>query len=125
MGNDWRNFVSDTNDNTRLDGGRRLRLDFHTQPVPNPLLSSFDVDAFIGTTGATGDSATDGDWNGPENGHSFWNFRCDLDNGSACTQWTVTPGGTAGLYSVPTKGNAVETFYASYTMPFSMTLTKQ
>jgi hypothetical protein len=73
-------------------------------------------------------------WNGPENGpppihHDFVTFTC-ATYASVCTSWTVTPGteggtGLAGLYSIPTKGNATETYLGSYTMPFSITLTKQ
>ncbi|PWT81793.1 MAG: hypothetical protein C5B57_09810 [Blastocatellia bacterium] len=147
------NFIFDTNDNARIDGGRRLVLDFHTPSTPftNPL----PVDVFIGTivvdssnpipgdnlrtmtTGQTLQRRTrigwvDGNtsyavaWNGPENdGHGFLNIHCDGNDGTSCIQWTVTPGGTAGLYSSPTKGNVTETYYGSYTMPFSATLFKQ
>jgi len=58
------NFVFDTNDNARLDLGRRLVLDFHDQlPAPSPIPSHgpYSVDVFIGTIGVTGVPAADGD----------------------------------------------------------------
>jgi hypothetical protein len=68
-------------------------------------------------------------WDGPENGHSFLNVHCDADDGAVgpthCTRWTVTPGGIAGLYSIPAKGREIDTYYAAVTMPFSMTLLKK
>jgi len=68
-------------------------------------------------------------WDGPENGHSFLNFHCDADDGAVnpthCTQWTVTPAGAAGLYSIPSKGKEVDSFYGNVSMPFSMTLLRK
>ena len=67
-------------------------------------------------------------WDGPDNGHSFLNVHCDNDDGALkprCTDWTVTPDGLAGLYSIPTKGKAVDTPYGSFDMPFTMTLRKK
>ena len=60
------NFVFDTNDNARLDLGRRLVLDFHSldaDAVPSgiPPNGPYSVDVFIGTIGVTGDAADEGD----------------------------------------------------------------
>jgi hypothetical protein len=148
------NFIFDTNDSSNLDGGRRLRLHFHGQPSPFATASQpFDIDTFLGTLGVNGNGTdrslrtmhindvlprrmrigwAEGNvsyslaWNGPENGHSFVNFTCvaPTDTQAACTTWVATPNGSAGLYSVPTKGKFVETFYGTYTMPFQMTLTQ-
>ena len=149
------NFVFDTNDQSNIDGGRRLVLDFHGQPnLPFAAPVPFPVDVFLGSlpvnstdtdnlqtmrAGETHQRRTrlawvDGDqqyslrWDGPENGHTFLSFHCDIDDGAVtphCTQWTVTPDGIAGLYSVPTKGKTVDTYYGAYSMPFSMTLLKK
>jgi hypothetical protein len=153
VGNAWGNFVFDTNDDASIDGNRRLVIDFRGQPTPSDVAPSFAADVFFSTIGVTGDASVDGNvrmmkaadvlprrtriawvtgnlqyslgWNGPENdGHGFLEFRCDRDDGTACEQWTVTPGGDAGLYSVPTKGKATQTYYGTYVMPFSATLLK-
>jgi hypothetical protein len=54
VANDNGNFVLDTNDNTKVDGGRRLRLNFAGQQgqyVTAPLSTNIDldVDVFFGT----------------------------------------------------------------------------
>jgi hypothetical protein len=51
------NFVFDTNDNARLDLGRRLVLNFRGEgvvpPSPIPPSGAYAVDVFIGTIGVT------------------------------------------------------------------------
>ena len=147
------NFLFDTNDNSRLDLGRRLHLDFHGQSTP--VFSTLDVDVFIGSLGAAGNPSVDGDlrvmslsqillrrtrinwvdgnlqyhlrWDGPDNGHGFLAFTCTVHNGTVCTRWSVAPNGNglAGLYSIATKGNATEIPHGTYSMPFEMTLDRQ
>lgn len=54
------NFVFDTNDNSSIDGARRLHLVFPTQvPTGSPFApnSELDIDAYFGTLGLTGTSA--------------------------------------------------------------------
>ena len=143
------NFIFDTNNAAAFDGLRRLVIHFPTPP-PSPLAQTFSADVFLGTL-ATDSSPTSNlrtmsagqtfprrtrvswvqgstqyslAWNGNLDGHNhgYVNFLCDI--GTSCTQWTVTPSGTAGLYSIPTKGNSSETYIGTYTMPFSMTLTR-
>ena len=66
-------------------------------------------------------------WDGPDNGHTFLSVRCEAESSGVkpvCVQWTVTPDGIAGLYSIPTKGKEVDTLHGSVSMPFSMTLRK-
>src|SRR3954452_402848 len=59
VGNDAGNFVFDTNDNARKDGGRRLVLDFHGQTgTPFPANVPILIDTFFGTL--SGGSADDG-----------------------------------------------------------------
>lgn len=144
------NFIFDTNDATGVDLGRRLKIDFKGQVGPFASRPAFPADVFLGTLATNSDptnnlrtmslgqtlarrtrvSWVEGStqyslaWNGTLDGHShgYVNFRCDI--GSPCTQWTVTPGGLAGLYSIPTKGNSTETYIGTYSMPFSMTLQK-
>jgi hypothetical protein len=114
------NFVFDTNDNARLDLGRRLFLDFHGQSVPSPIPPSgaYAVDVFIGTIGVTGVAADDGDLRamtaeqtlyrrariGWTEGTKSYSLRWDnpvnnvdgllsfhCDFGDPCQQWTMTP----------------------------------
>jgi hypothetical protein len=64
VGNDNGNFVFDTNDNSRVDGGRRLRLNFagqsgQYQKVPFSTDVELDIDTFFGTL--AGGLADDGD----------------------------------------------------------------
>ena len=149
LANTQGNFVFDTNDRSRTDGGRRLVLNLGTEVL--------HVDAFIGTIGVTGTNA-DGNlrtmavgdpplsrrtriswveesvqfslrWDGfsPD---SYIAFTCQEDNGLVegreCKRWTASPlGDDARLYSVPAKGGTTETFLGTYSMPFSMTLVRQ
>jgi hypothetical protein len=144
VGNDWGNFVFDTNDDAAVDGGRRLVLNFPSGPI--------SVDVFIGTIGVTGNASTDGNvrtlvetsgplprrlnmswvagnllyslrWNGI-NGASTSSFKCVASPSGTCVQWTAS-GGDAGLYSIPTKGRATETYVGTFSMPFEMTLDRQ
>ena len=148
------NFVFDTNDNARLDFHRRLVLDFNNQPdVPSGIPAGpYPVDVFIGTIGVTGVPAADGDlramitgqtlhrrarigwtegtqsyslrWDNPVNNvDGLLKFHCDF--GDPCQQWTMTPDGPAGLYSISSGKKPTETYYGSYNMPFSATLTAQ
>jgi hypothetical protein len=112
------NFVFDTNDNARLDSGRRLFLEFHGQSVPSPIppKGEYAVDVFIGTIGVAGVAAEDGDlramtmgdtlyrrarfnwvagsktyslrWDNVEN-DGLLEFHCDL--GNPCYEWTMRP----------------------------------
>ena len=99
------NFVFDTNDQSGIDGGRRLVLDFRGQSTPFPSAVAFPVDAFIGTlpvdvntpnpldnlqTMRAGDTLqrrarlawVDGSkqyslrWDGSDNGHTFLSVSC-------------------------------------------------
>ena len=144
VANDWGNFVFDTNDDAAVDGGRRLVLN-----SPSGVISA---DVFIGTIGVTGNASTDGNlrtlletsgplprkmnvswvagnllyslrWNGI-NGASISIFKCVASPSGTCIQWTAS-GGDAGLYSIPTKGRATETYLGTFSMPFEMTLDHQ
>ena len=113
---------------------------------------AYPVDVFIGTIGVTGGAAEDGNlramtmgdtlsrrarlnwvvgsktyslrWDNPENNvDGLLKFHCDF--GNPCQQWTMTPDGKAGLYSISSGKKPTETYYGSYTMPFSATLTPQ
>jgi len=149
------NFVFDTNDNARLDLGRRLVLDFHDQlPAPSPIPSHgpYSVDVFIGTIGVTGVPAADGDLRtmtedqtlyrrarfGWVEGTKSYSLRWDnIENhndgllkfhcelGTPCQEWTMTPDGQAGLYVITSGKKPTETHVGSYNMPFSATLTAQ
>lgn len=146
------NFVFDTNDNTRTDGGRRITIDFGGDGV-------FQADAFLGTIGVTG-TAADGNlatmavgtllqrrtrigwsedgqeyslrWDGlvPTVGAApdgYFNFSCTAGSPGACSAWTVTPTGPASLYLMTpsSKGKpAGETLIGQYTIPFAITLTR-
>jgi hypothetical protein len=118
------NLLFDTNDNTRLDGGRRVWLNFDGQPTPFGSASPFPADVFIGTIPVS-ETNTDnlitmalnqtfprrtrinwvGDdgksyylaWDGPENdGHDFVTFTCTALSASACSRWTAAPGTIGG-----------------------------
>lgn len=142
------NFIFDTNDAAALDGSRRLIIDFKGQVGPFASRPAFPADVFLGTLATNSDptnnlrtmkvddllvrrtrvSWVEGRtqyilaWDGLV-GHGYVNFYCS--SGTPCIEWKVTPGGTAGLFSVPTKGSTTETPLGTYTMPFSMTLVKQ
>ena len=146
------NFVFDTNDNSRTDGGRRIVIDFHGQPfAPAPAAGPHEADAFLGTLGLLDQPADDLKamtaggpnrlrrtrigWseNGQEyslrwdglGGDGYFTFHCEV--GAPCTEWTVTPTGPASLYLMTpsSKGKpATETPIGQYTMPFSITLTR-
>jgi hypothetical protein len=145
------NFVADTNDKAGIDGGRRLWIDFHGQAGPYQSSPAFPADVFIGTlpvdpnnpdnllamtagqtlqrrTRIGWDDGAEGRglrWDGLD-GHGFLNFKCNQVEGTTCKEWTVTPGGTAGLYSTTTsKGKTTESYYGSFTMSFEMTLTRK
>lgn len=150
VANDFGNFVFDTNDNAALDGLRRLTLDFHGA---GPFPSAITVDTFVGTIGDSGNAALDGNlrtmtvgsgtlsrrmnlswvvgnlqyslrWNGVA-GATLVTFTCSVDDGAgACQQWTAESN-AAGLYSIPTKGKATETYLGTFAMPFAATLDRQ
>jgi len=146
------NFVFDTNDSARTDGGRRIAIDFHGQAIaPAPAAGPHYADVFLGTLGLLDQPADDlkaMTAGGPdrlrrtrigwsENGKEYslrWDglgddgyftFHCEV--GAPCTEWTVTPTGPASLYLMTpsSKGKpATETPIGQYTMPFSITLTR-
>lgn len=149
VANDNGNFVFDTNDNSRIDGSRRLVLNFGSQPVPNGLASSFSVDTFLGTliTSTSDDLRamvlnqvmyrrgpigwTDGSlgyavrFSGLD-GSGVLAFTCTaVDATHYCSNWTVAPTGPAVLDSMPTKGSSTRTIYGTYNMPFEMYLSKK
>jgi hypothetical protein len=60
-------------------------------------------------------------WDNVENnGDGLLSFHCDA--GDPCQQWTMTPEGHAGLYSITSGKKPTETRVGSYNMPFSATL---
>jgi len=149
VANDNGNFVFDTNDISRIDGSRRLVLNFGGQSLPNGLSQSLDIDTFLGTlitttsddlramvqdqemfrrgpiTWSAGSLVYAVRFSG-QDGSGVLSFTCTaVDTSQHCSNWTVKPTGKAVLDSTPAKGSSTRTIYGTYDMPFEMYLSKK
>lgn len=141
------NLVLDTNDGTRKDGGRRVRLFFAGQAnmadgAADVFMPMRSVDLVGGgddlRTLTPGESEqkrlnitwTSGKtnymlrWNGPENGHGFVTVTCTAPaplnaTGDSCGGWTFAAAAAdaAGLYTTASKGGYKEVLIATVSMP--------